>query len=218
MDGQCFPCHGTCLQCSGPSSSQCTACMNSTLHLGSCVDQCPQGTFAERGALDYCRPCPQSCAQCDSLEHCTECLGVLHLQDGQCRASCDDGYSFRFSTFWFAFDTCFSRYYSDRGVCVRCHGSCAACSGPLATDCTRCATGFTYLQQHCLSQCPLGHFNVSVGCLIADESRTPEKMSQFLCARCHASCGSCDGHSHNCTSCSESFTRVNDTCLLTAYL
>lgn len=96
IDGKCYPCHGSCSECSGSSSTQCTHCSNRTMHLGSCLEVCPQGTFSETGSEDskhiqFCRPCPQACAQCDSMDHCTECLGVLQLQNGQCLASCEDG-------------------------------------------------------------------------------------------------------------------------------
>ncbi|KZS13967.1 furin-like protease 2 [Daphnia magna] len=200
VEGKCYPCHGSCSECSGSSSSQCTHCSNRTMHLGSCLESCPQGTFVEAGSVDsrhieFCRPCPHACAQCDSMDHCTECLGALHLQNGRCLASCEDG------------------YYSDRGVCVRCHGSCASCSGPLATDCTRCANSFSWLQHHCLSQCHLGHYNISLGSLIATEFQTPSKMNQFLCARCHASCQMCEVSPLNCLSCSDGFVWNNSTCI-----
>jgi proprotein convertase subtilisin/kexin type 5 len=109
------------------------------------------------------------------------------------------------------------RYYSDRGVCVRCHGSCASCSGPLATDCTHCANGFSWLQHHCLSQCHLGHYNISLGSLIATEYQTPAKMNQVLCARCHASCQMCEGSALNCLACSDGFVWNNNTCILTSF-
>jgi len=109
----------------------------------------------------------------------------------------------------------FSSYYSDRGVCVRCHGSCASCSGPLATDCTSCSSGFSWLQQRCLSQCPMGYYNVSINSLIDSESQTQAKSASFFCARCHGSCQVCENNSIYCQACADGFTPVNATCIST---
>ena len=109
------------------------------------------------------------------------------------------------------------RYYSDRGVCHRCHGSCAACSGPLADSCTACSSGFSLFQKRCLSQCPLGHYNISAATFIHAEDITPAKMALYLCGRCHPSCQTCGGSSStDCQTCAEGFIPTagrNGSCL-----
>merc|ERR1712035_55041 len=96
---KCIKCHESCRQCAGPLATDCTECSSETSWMtegGSCLESCPQATFSETGyqhssPLRLCMPCPLACAQCDALDHCTECLGGLHLQDGYCLANCNDG-------------------------------------------------------------------------------------------------------------------------------
>jgi len=202
-EDKCIPCHKSCRECVGPWATNCTTCPDAVLmHDGSCLDACSQGSFSETGfqnssPFQVCVPCPLACAQCDALDHCTECLGGLHLQDGYCLAACKDG------------------YYSDRGVCVSCHEGCAGCNGPLATDCTSCSSGFTWFHQHCLSECPPGYYNISTELLV------PSSSQHFTCVKCDASCKKCEllhkDHTElSCQQCAEGFT-LNNNNLCVAY-
>ena len=45
---ECLGCHETCAMCSGPAQNQCLACHTGylyVLHLGLCVESCPQGYY-----------------------------------------------------------------------------------------------------------------------------------------------------------------------------
>jgi hypothetical protein len=45
LNGNCFPCHTSCLSCTGGGEDKCTSCsLNYFKHLGFCVLQCPYGT------------------------------------------------------------------------------------------------------------------------------------------------------------------------------
>lgn len=197
-EDECIECHTSCHQCVGPLANDCTECspeMSWMTEEGSCIESCPQATFSETGyssPFQFCVPCPLACAQCDALDHCTECLGGLHLQGGRCLANCNDG------------------YYSDRGVCVPCHESCAACSGPLSTDCTSCSAGLAWLQQHCISQCPAGFYNISTPLL-----KKPSTVSHLQCVKCSASCKNCQllhatDIQATCLECSQEYVLNND--------
>ena len=112
---------------------------------------------------------------------------------------------------------CHYRYYSDRGVCVRCHGSCSVCSGPLATDCLHCTIGFSWLQQRCLSDCPTGYYNVSLNALVPHAASTPalelDVPIHSLCIKCDMGCRTCDEHPGNCISCADGFVFNNKSCV-----
>ena len=76
------------------------------MHLVSCLDVCPQGTFGQAGSEDskhiqFCQPCPQVSAQCDSMDHCTECLGVVQLQTGNVLFPAMMGNAHKLSSFLF---------------------------------------------------------------------------------------------------------------------
>lgn len=70
----------------------------------------------------------------------------FQLQNGECLATCDQG------------------YYSDRGVCEKCYLSCESCSGPRQDQCVTCPPGWQLAAGECHSECPEGFYKTEFGC------------------------------------------------------
>ena len=72
----CQPCHQECLNCTGPSSRECTQCRsanNTLIHGGICIESCPDETFLT--LANQCLPCHQQCVGCNgpTSTNCTNC-------------------------------------------------------------------------------------------------------------------------------------------------
>jgi hypothetical protein len=69
--------------------------------------------------------------------------------------------------------------------CASCHFSCAACSGPLSTNCTQCPSGALLQDGTCVSQCSPGLYLSGTTCLRCDTScRTCNGAGLMLCSSC----------------------------------
>ena len=158
----CRECSSSCKQCTGSSSSDCSACPSTGtkyFDLGSCLATCPDGKYADDSA-NSCASCDASCATCSGAAR-TECL------------SCRTGgtYSSSQKTCTFA---CPSNQYLVPGTsstCAACDASCLTCASS-ATTCITCdTTGSTpsFHNSACIASCPDGYY--------AD--------SNYLCQTCH---------------------------------
>lgn len=65
------------------------------------------------------------CIECQQTGYCTKCANGFLLEDNMCKKACLKG---------------FADY--TKNLCIPCHPSCDTCSGPLATNCDTCTTGF----------------------------------------------------------------------------
>ena len=88
VDGECLTCDSKCLECYGPSDSECTSCANDPsdndgyfLLLNSCLDECPDGFYADN-IEKKCHPCPSTCSKCLSYDMCTECIPGAYILAG----------------------------------------------------------------------------------------------------------------------------------------
>ena len=69
----CDACEGTCFECDGPDSDNCTKCNESRyLSVTSCVTICPVGTFPDISS-NTCKNCDGSCYTCDEGNN-SDCL------------------------------------------------------------------------------------------------------------------------------------------------
>lgn len=133
-------------------------------------------------------PCVHPCKSClstnqSACESCWSDTGVPYLmkisgQNGQCRQSCDPGYT--------------SNGSKDK-ICTKCDVSCATCvdNGVLGdrSRCITCAKSYDYRYsplQQCLKSCSNGFY----------------QSSPFICSLCSPTCATCDRSASNCTSCS----------------
>ena len=88
-NGRCRPCHSTCEMCDGATEEACLTCSSPlVLQNSKCLAMCLDGSYMEQGV---CTPCLHTCQRCVSRINCTSCVPGLHLQSGDCRATCADG-------------------------------------------------------------------------------------------------------------------------------
>ncbi|KAM6289408.1 proprotein convertase subtilisin/kexin type 5-like [Aegotheles albertisi] len=176
-EGQCSPCHSTCVTCTGKRSSQCLSCKPGWYRQGKgCVNQCPAGYFAQN-STGSCERCHKGCKECMGPQP-TDCLFcdtyfyLLHSKN-KCVSSCPEYY-----------------YESrDNNVCERCHPSCRTCEGKGALSCTSCVWSYSLLGGMCTSDCFVGEYKV-------------QETSGQECERCDSSCTECKGPGPlNCTVC-----------------
>ncbi|MGH0117434.1 UNVERIFIED_CONTAM: hypothetical protein FKN15_034621, partial [Acipenser sinensis] len=196
--GECIDCETGCETCSAGDPELCKSCMEGyffpqralcvrgplanngkrnhreyQLSDGSCVKQCPDGTYGEPNSW-RCESCHGSCQTCHGSlpKNCDSCPhGNLPVY-GQCpTVSCVEG------QYMDAADT----------KCYSCDVSCKTCFGPQALDCSSCCTGY-FLDQEgaCVEHCPVGYFI---------------NPATQLCEECSANCESCEGAPEKCLSC-----------------
>ncbi|XP_077999737.1 extracellular matrix organizing protein FRAS1-like [Glandiceps talaboti] len=231
---ECFGCHSSCLECTGPKRSQCLTCTNTTnvIRKQKCVEECGEGFYHKDG---FCLECDASCAQCEfDGPRCTSCLSQQYLQDGVCVTRCQPGF-FQHADFF----------------CEPCHPSCHECSGPGKIACTSCNTNNVLLNGMCLSDCSDGyykHSGICFGChpscrtcVGSDEeectsckedshvvqgrttshgqcvSQCPHSYyanEHGVCQGCHTTCRTCvDTSSSGCLSCSSPLVYSDGHCL-----
>lgn len=82
INEQCFPCHYSCLSCSGASSNNCISCPNSALSNRFITgNTCPCSTgFYDNIGSPTCGPCHYSCLTCvnsNLLGNCLTCPDPL---------------------------------------------------------------------------------------------------------------------------------------------
>ncbi|CAN9512669.1 unnamed protein product [Ophioblennius macclurei] len=170
----CRECHPSCWRCTGPSADNCTSCRSpDSLHQGRCEPTCPPAFFVQD---QQCQACHPSCQMCSgpSQADCTSCPPLASLQSSYCRTHCQDGQFLHSST----------------GECLSCSSDCQRCSADLQTGvgsvCLWCKAARTWLLgDHCVAQCPPGHYSWHGACI-----------------KCHPSCEACVGPGPlSCTSC-----------------
>ncbi|XP_065170470.1 furin-like protease 2 isoform X2 [Atheta coriaria] len=154
----CKQCHSTCGTCDGPTEHACLSCAHPLILQDSrCVAECNKGRFPDK-SNKMCNPCIHTCSECSAKSNCTKCVSGLQLQSGECRS------------------TCATSFYSDRGVCARCHMSCDTCSGPGHDQCVTCPPQWQFAAGECRPDCPEGFYKTDYGC-----------------QKCHYSCRNCPG-------------------------
>lgn len=164
--GQCRDCHPACDStrgCSGPASTQCDRCADTSVTFGGnqCLVACPAGFYAD--AARICQPCDPQCTHCTgpTASQCSRCVNLEYK--GTCVASCNP-----ISTFETVVLTPFidgvdspnattnstgSGALVSKRVCVDCNSQCfGGCSGPANTQCAACAN--VEFQGACLAACP----------------------------------------------------------------
>jgi hypothetical protein len=158
-------CPSKCTACSIPNFSvastvnqlQCTACLPGfVLSNGSCIANCPSGTFLSPDDNQTCKSCDSSCGSClGSATFCLTCAGGQLASQGKCVNSCPSG------------------TFSASGACPTCHPDCATCSGSGFNQCSSCPADRPVLTNgRCLPTCAKGQFfdTASSSCQSCDSS------------------------------------------------
>ncbi|XP_065672531.1 proprotein convertase subtilisin/kexin type 6 isoform X3 [Hydra vulgaris] len=164
----CEPCHHTCHECLGPDN--CISCIGELDNRNKgCVNPCPNQYLSQNN----CQSCHPGCSSCfgPNYDQCIECNGnfSLHTDTHTCHKVCQ------------------RKFYNDEKTltCKPCHSSCASCVGPSFEQCLTCIDKLYFLNNTCVSQCPLGWF----------------KTFDHACARCSSRCNQCIYNFDLCTSC-----------------
>uniref|UniRef100_A0A8C1W980 Proprotein convertase subtilisin/kexin type 5b n=1 Tax=Cyprinus carpio TaxID=7962 RepID=A0A8C1W980_CYPCA len=184
-DGQCNPCHKSCLRCSGAGKEQCLSCNPKHFLLNqTCVSTCPDGYYVDEDKQE-CVQCHVNCASCHGhhSKDCTTCKPGLLLLGHSCFTTCPPSY----------FVNATSR------ACQECDHTCEECSGS-SRFCLKCRNGYFLLRKsgQCLRTCPPNYF---LHTLDGD------------CQRCHPTCKTCKGSGAiSCTSCYDGFEMFGGIC------
>ncbi|XP_048828851.1 proprotein convertase subtilisin/kexin type 5 [Brienomyrus brachyistius] len=173
----CLACHSSCSSCVGPGASQCETCtVPRYLYNGSCVSDCPAGSYS---AVELFVGVKLGvCSRCDPV--CSTCMGS---SPKDC-LTCTDGY---FQLLHLCLTHCPTGYYSEAAHCEPCDNSCESCSSSGPDACLSCPPSSLEVlgTGRCAEHCAHGLFQLG---------RT--------CRLCHASCQTCrDASPQGCLSC-----------------
>lgn len=144
-----------------------------------CWSVCPGGYYPNNTA-SACQICPKTlnCGNCtynnvtDNIL-CTSCAYGYFLLGSVCSSNCGaDKFPFL-----------------GNNSCMGCHSSCATCTGPEASFCKTCASGFLITNltgSFCITACPtIGYFPSAPNCLTCDSSCYKcSGASQSECTAC----------------------------------
>jgi len=183
----CGDCNSVCQSCTGPGEDECMECSPSSFEVRTndtavqctaqclafanaarqCVGSCMAGQYQSHNDTQnttFCLDCDDMCAPNTTCsgpgpEQCTECRYVRYR--GVCIDDCP-----RENTY----------LANNNNTCQMCHPLCdmsAGCTGPLSSDCMRCANfsivnSMTGLPQ-CVEMCPIdSHYTSGASCLPCD--------------------------------------------------
>ena len=184
----CLQCDSTCVECSGPTSTDCTVCPTSLPYLlpsgacgtacltgqylyeTSCLIQCPSGYYGFEGNYTCIQTCPSGyfitgdlCLECDST--CEECNGSTSTSCTVCP-----------STLPYMLPT----------------NACAA----------SCQTGQYLYGTSCLIQCPSGYYGFEGNYTCIQTCPSSYFITGDLCLKCDSTCAECNGAlATDCTVC-----------------
>ena len=162
---ECEACPPKCTQCGIPAFSvastinqvQCTNCLPGfVLSNGTCIEDCPTGTFLDPKDNLTCTACSSSCTSCaGSTDFCLTCATNQLASQGSCVTSCP------------------ANTFSSSDACTACHPDCATCSGSSFTQCSSCPVSRPVLSNgRCLPTCSKTQYfdSTSGTCLNCDSS------------------------------------------------
>ena len=92
----CTDCHSSCKTCNGGEAHDCLSCPENQLYFQkSCVNHCPQGTYADKSQDRHCQKCHPVCESCSgpSDNSCTHCQSPLYLQNSSCVMHCSQNFA-----------------------------------------------------------------------------------------------------------------------------
>lgn len=209
LNGKCFVCHSSCLDCTDDDPNSCISCpANRWLLNGLCLTSCPLSNFYSNGncviscpTSQYLNSTNNSCLNCSS--GCRTCNGPLSNNCLSCNIP-------QYWSYFSCLTSCSSSQYlnSLNNSCTNCDSTCKTCSGPSSNNCLTCFAGKVYSNGLCLNVCSSTQYYNS---------------SDSSCLNCDSSCLSCVGpFANNCTSCAVqkyfSYGSCLNSCNATQYL
>ncbi|CAG9326962.1 unnamed protein product [Blepharisma stoltei] len=211
---------------SGSAAVTFTCALPKYSYQNNCVDNCPDGTYANGSE---CSSCATGCATCSGSS--TNCL------------TCSQGYYFYQNT---CVDTCPSDITIVSGSnCISCQSPCKTCSDSI-THCNSCTSGYYLYKNACTKTCPT-ETTVIVGsscvdcqspcstCSLSITNCTSCTTKYYLhqnscldscpkettitngtdCLDCESPCSTCSESITNCTLCISGYYYYKNTCLQT---
>lgn len=198
--GICRKCDSRCSQCSGPTSSECSACSvgfyffpNTT----SCITTCPT-RFSKSESERLCVKCPDFCTTCTV---CPTCADPFRIKCTLCEAN------YFYITAENHCDSCTrSGYFKDGSLCKPCHPSCSTCRDATNQGCLSCDQNTsTYLLAS------------NQSCVACNEQNYFKNKALGTCGRCDPSCETCTGSSpEQCITCKKEFYTLDNAHLCTS--
>ena len=170
----CVFCHFSCLNCNGPTNTECTTCYSHAYLVSPPVSQCIcAGGYYSLSGTGTCLACDSTCADCigSGSTQCTLCKSAAQLENHTSPGAC----------------TCNEHFFPDpdSSRCKSCYLECLTCTSGVQYDCSSCHSGAELYKGGC--QCKSGSF---------------PSPNATLCEVCDDSCSECAGpNSSDCTAC-----------------
>ena len=140
-NGTCNKCHDSCLECFGPSDSDCYFCNNGYLYL---KDQ-SKCVHCNINCEDCMQNLNSTCQNCDEV--CLNCPENSKIISNSC--------------------ICNSGYYLSNKSCLKCDSQCSTCFDSSNTSCLSCKNYL--LKNICFKKCPYGYNPKNSKCLISTQ-------------------------------------------------
>ncbi|EAR92882.2 transmembrane protein, putative (macronuclear) [Tetrahymena thermophila SB210] len=169
----CQNCHGSCLNCSGSLSNQCTQCISSLVFYNNqCLTQCPQGYY--QNSQNVCVICPSNlnCASCQNSTQCTTCKNGYYMSTQQ---------------------------NTQQQVCMPCDPACKLCTGPTSSNCLGCLAGQQVCNNCAAGYFQDGQTCFKMSSQSICSNQTFPNYVKYYCQKCPTNCLTCNQNS--CTQC-----------------
>ena len=174
LNGKCFVCHSSCLDCTDDDPDSCISCFSNYWLLNTaCVLNCPTIGYYANVSKNQCIHCDISCFTCNGgySNNCTSCPSGKYLSNGVCVSACPTNQYLN----------------STNNTCLNCFSGCQSCYGPLSNNCLSCLAPLYWDYFSCVNSCYSSQYLNS---------------SNNSCTNCDASCLTCSGsYSNSCLSC-----------------
>ncbi|OMJ94256.1 hypothetical protein SteCoe_2595 [Stentor coeruleus] len=192
-NNSCNFCDPSCLECTGPSSNECSKCPAKFFN-NTCLAICPSNTYDNSS---ICELCDTSCLTCSSIStNCTTCPSSKYLYNSACITTCPSG-SYPLDAYMTCVTSCPKGYYLINNTCQPCDNNCTTCITTSST-CTSCPIDKYLYNQTCTTKCPDGYYPKDTECALCGPNCKTCKDYNF-CLTCNdtklyidASVGTCN--------------------------
>lgn len=213
LNSDCLACGSDCDEC---NSIECIDCSNGyVLFEGSCLGNCPTGTFELNGA---CKACSDNCNDCTSTQ-CNSCNSGFYPSGSNC-IDCSNN-CIACSSITQCTDCKIGFYLTSNSDCLQCASNCDQCN---SNECTHCTNGYVLYEGNCLANCPPSTFENNGACEPCSDNCNDCTSTQcnncdsgfYLtansdCLECALNCAECNAN--ECTHCANGYVLYEGSCL-----
>jgi len=189
----CSECSYPCFECISPD--MCLSCpanlyLNPLLITGNCVNNCPDGYWAD-SSTNKCILCDPRCKLCQNLKKCLSCKNDFYYlkETNECLSNCPKQYYYNWEIPDLKLNSKIIKITDSVRTCEKCEIGCLMCSNS-KDYCFACDINFFLLfeQNKCIENCPLENYYADI--------------NTRKCSKCNVICKSCKGPQINdCLSC-----------------